>query len=142
MFRCLILTLGLSLVGMEPGFADEVVGYGQNSDDAKVDARRHVLKRLKERLAAHEPPFVAWQPTLADVETMIEGPGRAGRAWEVDGVVQERWILPVRFPTDAELSLRDRRARRQFEAALAALAAISGAGAWWTISRWHGERRA
>jgi hypothetical protein len=129
------IALGILLATAGPGFGETIRGLGRNTDEAKEDARHVALQRLRDRLANHDPPLTAWKPTLADVESFLDGPAEAGAAVEEEGLgVQEQWFLRVRFPTEAELVLRDRRIRRQFGAAAAALAVTAGLAAWWTVA--------
>ncbi len=122
--------------------ADEIDGFGRTLADAKLDARQHALERLQEKLANREPPLDAWRPTLTDVERFLEGPGSAGPSVHVEPLgIQINWKLPVRFPTDEEMVLRDRQARRQFGSVVAALAAIAGLASWWGYASWQARRR-
>ena len=106
----------------------EAKGYGRTLDEAKVDARQHEVQKLQARLAAHDPPLSAWQPTLADIERFVLGPGQAGKAVDLgkgEGVHQQ-WILPVREMTEDEILQRDRRAQREHEAGVVFLIAMTG----------------
>lgn len=117
-------------------WVEEVTGYARDLEAAKRDARRVALEKLQARLAARQPPLTSWHPTLADVERMVHGPGRAGRSINLEEVgVQHQWILPIRMPGDAELVLRDRQFDRLqrigqgfgFALGILALAAVGSA---------------
>jgi hypothetical protein len=106
----------------------DVTGIGRTVDDAKLDARQHALEGLQARLALHDPPLTAWQPTLLDVERLVQGPGRAGKSVEsVPGVgVHKQWIVPIREMTEDEILQRDRRAGRERQAGIGFLIAMTG----------------
>ncbi len=92
---------------------DEVAGFGRTVDDAKADARQHVLEVLKKRLETHDPPLQAWTPSLSDVEPLLRGPGKAGPSVHVEPLgLQHQWILEVRFPSSEALARRDRQTQR------------------------------
>ena len=130
MVRWLAIALGSLLLWSTSAFAEEIAGFGRGVEEAKRVARQVALENLQERLARHKPPLSAWQPTLADIDSMLDGPGKAGPSNFVEGV-RHSWVLNVHFPTDSEMELRDRRIQRQYGAALAALAAVAGAAVWW-----------
>ncbi|HEX3315325.1 MAG TPA: hypothetical protein VHR72_10565 [Gemmataceae bacterium] len=122
-----ILMIGwLSLAMVDPSV--EVTGIGRTVADAKLDARQHALEGLQARLATHDPPLSAWQPTLVDIERLVQGPGRAGKSVEsVPGVgVHIQWIVPIREMTEDEILQRDRRAAREQEAGVVFLIAMTG----------------
>jgi hypothetical protein len=122
-----ILMIGwLSLATLDPTV--EVTGIGRTVNDAKLDARQHALEGLQARLATHDPPLTAWQPTLADIERLVQGLGRAGKSVEsVPGVgVHTQWIVPIREMTEDEILQRDRRAQREQEAGVVFLIAMTG----------------
>ena len=115
--------------------ADDVAGFGRSVEDAKLDARQHVLERLGELLRNHEPPLTRWQPSLADIEDFVSDPGRAGPSVHVEPLgLQHQWILPVRFPESAELARRDRQSRRREMSSLFLVAATVAAAAIWVIT--------
>jgi hypothetical protein len=131
----LILIAGLSLGA--PGTEDAapsqlVTGIGRTVDDAKLDARQHALESLQARLATHEPPLTAWQPTLADIERLVQGPGQAGKSLNsLPGAgVHKQWIVQIREMSEEELLQRDRRAAREHRAGVALLAAMTGLALW------------
>jgi hypothetical protein len=95
------------------GPVEEVPGFGRTVEDAKSDARQHALKMLRDRLAMHDPPLTAWEPTLRDIEALIDNPGHAGPSDIVEPIgLQHRWILPVRFPSDEEMVRRELQTQR------------------------------
>ena len=106
----------------------DVTGIGRTVEDARLDARQHALESLLARLVTHDPPLTAWQPTLADIERLVQGPGRAGKSVEsVPGVgVHKQWIVPIREMTEDEILQRDRRAGREHQAGVAFLIAMTG----------------
>jgi hypothetical protein len=125
------------VVSMIAGFAraEDVDGFGRTVEDAKRDARLHALQELQARLNLSEA-LTPWQPTSADVEGMLENPGRAGAAFDVKGLgVQYRWVLPVRFPSPEEVDRRALAARRQFAAGSMIVVAVAGLSAWWGWKR-------
>jgi hypothetical protein len=141
MVRWFVLTLGPLFVATasEPGF--EFQGYGARLDEAKLAARQAALESLRQTLAGRDPPLRAWQPTLADIERMLDGPGEAGASVYVNDMHRDSWIVTVRFPSEAEIELRDRRISRQQGAALAVTAAIVVAAAWWGALHWRERSR-
>lgn len=98
------------------GAAGEVVkvkGVGRGLEEAKSDARSEALKTLEARLLAHDPPLTAWQPTLADVEPYIQGPGKAGESLPIVGGVRvDTYHLDVRLPPIDEMERQNERVRR------------------------------
>jgi hypothetical protein len=92
-----------------------VIGYGRDVEEAKLNARQQIVTRIKRRMAEYDPPLSAWQPTLADVERLVQGPGQAGKQIDIHeiGTTQYEWLLPVRDLSDYELQLRDRRVRHE-----------------------------
>jgi len=141
MVRWLVFTLGPLFVATasEPGV--KFTGYGSKVEEAKLAARQLALEGLRQTLAARDPPLRAWQPTLADIERMLDGPGEAGSSQNELGIHQDSWILTVRFPSDAEIELRDRRISRQQRASLAAMVAIVVAAGWWAALHWRDRTR-
>ena len=99
------------------------------------------VDRVAHRLADHQPPLQAWQPSLADIEGMIDGPGQAGPTQIVEGKQLLSWVLKVRFPSDREMELRDRRIQRQHAAAWVTLTVIAGVAAWSGALSWRERRR-
>jgi len=141
MVRWLFLTLGPFFIATasEPGV--KFTGYGTKLEEAKLAARQRALEGFRQTLAGREPPLAAWQPTLADIEGMLDGPGEAGPSEVVAGVLHHSWVVTVRFPSDAEIELRDRRISRQQRASLAAMVAIVVAAGWWAALHWRDRTR-
>ena len=133
-----ITLMGLMLLCAAVAHADEVDGFGRTLDDAKADARQHALERLQTLLENRTPPLDAWKPTLKDIDGFLDGPGRAGGSVQVEPLgVQHQWIVTVRYPSDGEMELRDRKMARQTLAGLAALAAVFGCAAVWAGGEWR-----
>jgi hypothetical protein len=106
-----------------------VKGYGRDVEEAKLDARQQVLTRIKERMAEYDPPLSGWQPTLADVERLVQGPGQSGRSIDLPEIgARHEWLLPVREMSDYELQLRDRRVRHEQWTAVAFAVIMIGLG--------------
>ena len=105
----------------------EVSGYGRGAEEAKHDAHREALKLLRDELADRE--LTHWSPTAADVDRLIQGPGRAGPSLNLPGVdPRDQWILSMRMPSSESLLRHDRQSRREQWSASAMLALLGGLG--------------
>ena len=125
---CLIGWLSLASAGPSEVASSASTGIGRTVEDAKLDARQGALKKLQDRLLEHDPPLTEWQPTLADVERLLLGPGTAGNFVEpVPGVgVHKQWIVQMRRMTEDELLQRDRQAERAHQVGIGFLIVMTG----------------
>lgn len=92
----------------------EAKGYGTNSDEAKSDALRDAVRKLKAQL--HIRQIEHWQPTEEYTRLhLLEGPGHPGTDEPVaEGLKPARtWILTVSVPTASVLEQLDRQAGRR-----------------------------
>jgi hypothetical protein len=141
-----ILMIGCLSLAAPDAEREVVKGFGRTIDEAKLDARQAEIQNLKARLAAHDPPLTTWQPTLADVERLVQGPGRAGKSDEpMPGAgVHIVWLLPIRQMTEDEIVQRDRRAAREHQSGVAFLIVMTGLAlgvAALALGSWRSDRR-
>lgn len=112
--------------------AEDVEGFGRTVEEAKLDARQHLLDRLTDRMRAMNLDLNQWKPTLSDVEPWVVD-GRAAGSVHVEPVgLLHRWVAVVEMPSDGELRrLIQAHARRRvagFVVGILLIGAIVAAG--------------
>jgi hypothetical protein len=83
------------------GWPREVRGYGKTLDDAKENALKQAVIRIKVCLESQNPPLDAWHPDKNYVrDYLLDGPGRAGEEdvplLDNADVKAKVWIQPIR----------------------------------------------
>lgn len=84
-------------VGMLP---KEATGFGKTEDEARVDALKNALDRVRALMAAQKPPLESFDVREKDVYTYVEA-GHAGNEVVEPGLDgRKQWVLPFRTDID------------------------------------------
>jgi hypothetical protein len=134
------------------GWLTEVKGYGETIEDARKNALKSAVERVKGFLRAQDPPLEAWQPDEEYVRThLLEGAGQPGADVKLEVGLVKVWVQPLRdAPNWTEMVQLNQAAQRRVLSAerqttagfaLAALTALlATAWGYFRLDEWTGGR--